>query len=407
MRNDDDGGSVLPDPTDVLGGSLDPLGEPADLADFRLAVRAVVAEAAPAGRIAELDERAEFDAELHARLAGAGVLAAGAGDRHGGIGDVRHQMAAVEEVAAGPTSMAVALVVHYLVLDLLTSHGTPAQQERWLGPLMSGRATAAFALTEPGAGTDVAGGMVTTAKRTDGGWTLDGHKTWIAGAARADVHVVLARSAPVGGAGVDGITTFLVPADTPGVRTSPFGAVGLRAAHPCDLELDAVAVPDDAVVGTVDAGFRELMRSLNRERLNAASGAAGAARGALAHTLAYARDREAFSRSLGSFQAVQHRLVDGVVALEAARGLLRRAGEVAAGGGRADLLSSMAKLACSEAAVRITSDGLETLGAAGLSTGRPLQRWFRDVRLWVIAPLANDMVRNYLGERHLGLPRSF
>ena len=393
--------------TDEIGRLADPLAEPADRVALREAMRKMIAEISPTERTLELDSQSRFDDELYAGLAGLGALSTGAGKHNGGAGDVRDQMAVVEELAAGPTSMAVAMIVHFLVIDLITTRASIGQQERWLAPLLSGEAKASFALTEPAAGTDIANGMQTTGKKVGDEWVLNGRKTWISGAARADVFVILARTAPPQNSTVDGITMFLVPAGSPGISVSNFGGVGLRAADPCDVILDNVSVPDSAVMGEEHRGFRLLMGSLNRERLNAAAGAIGAARGALTYTIDYARDRTAFDRQLGSFQAVQHRLVDGAIALESARGLLRRAGDIAAGGGRADLISSMAKVACSEAAVKITQDGLETLGAAGLNNHGPLQRWFRDVRLWVVAPLANDMVRNYLGERLLDLPRSF
>jgi acyl-CoA dehydrogenase len=395
------------DVTDRIGREADPIAEPTERADLRQVVRDLIAEVAPTDRTLELDDREEFDDALHAGLAKIGAMSLGAREEHGGMGDVREQMAVVEELGAGPTSMAVTMVVHYMGVHILTSHGSQEQRDRWLTPLLAGEVKVSFALSEPGAGTDIASGMRARATKTDGGWAISGQKTWISGAQRADFFVVLARTADLDGATVDGITMFLVPADTPGITVREIPTVAVHGLDTNEVYFDGVEVPDSGVIGEPHKGFRLVIGTLNRERLNSAAGAIGAARGALEYTADYAAGRQAFGKSIGSFQTVQHRLVDGALAVEAGRGLLQRAATVEAAGGRADLLSSLAKIACTEAAVKVTQDAMETLGGAGLSREVPVQRWFRDVRLWVFAPLANDMVRNYLGERLLELPRSF
>ena len=150
-----------------------------------------------------------------------------------------------------------------------------------------------------------------------------------------------------------------------------------------------------------------MLATLNRERINCAASAQGIARGALAVALERAHHRHAFGRPIGAFQSLQHRLVDGAVALEAAASLTVRAAAVEAAGGRADLLASMAKLAASEVAVKVTSDGMQLYGGWGMDRTLPIQRYFRDARLYTFAPVTNEMARNYLGQRLLGLPRSF
>lgn len=393
--------------TDAAGLAADPVADPPERRELRRELRKLVGATSPVDRTLALDEAEEFDDELHTALKRLGVFAIGGHPDHGGDGDLRDQVAVIEELGAGPTSMAVFMVVHYMGTHILSAHGSAAQRQRWLDPLMAGDAKVSFALSEPGAGTDIAAGMRTVARRDGDGWVLSGQKTWISGARRADVLVVLARTSPADGSTVDGITMFLVPAGAPGLRVRELRTVAVHGLDTDEVFLDDVRVGADAVVGEVDRGFRLVLGTLNRERINAAAGAVGAATGALAAAVAYARERTAFGSTLGAFQAVQHRMVDGALAVEAARSLLARAAAVEAAGGRADLLSSMAKIAASEAAVKVTTDGMEILGGAGFSRELPMQRWFRDVRLWVFAPLANDMVRNYLGERLLGLPRSF
>lgn len=393
--------------TDARGRNTDPLAESSEQQQLRSTIRALVESVAPVDRTLELDDREEFDDTLHKRLAELGVMAIGAPEDVGGTGDIRDQAIVIEELAAGPTSMAVNMVVHYMGVEVFGSHGSAQHKADWLDRLLTGEAKFSFALSEPGAGTDIARGMRTTAQLSEGNWVINGQKTWISGATHADVFLVVARTAPIDKVAVDGVTMFVVPADTPGIVVRELPTVAVHGLSTCEVFFDNVTVPESAVIGEVHRGFRMLFDTLNRERINAAAGSIGAARGALEYAVNYAKERNAFGRSIGAFQAVQHRLVDDALAIESARGLLVRAAAVQAAGGRADVLSSMAKLAASEAAVKVTQDGMEVLGGAGFSREIPMQRWFRDVRLWVFAPLANDMVRNNLGTTLLGLPKAF
>jgi alkylation response protein AidB-like acyl-CoA dehydrogenase len=395
------------DITDEVGLAADPVDDTEERAALRAELRRLIAATSPTERALTLDRQERFDDELHERLRELDVFAIGAHPEQGGAGDIRDQIVVIQELAAGPTSMAVFIIVHYMATHILTAHGSPEQRRQWLSRLATGEAKASFALSEPGGGTDIARAMRTTARRVDDGWVISGQKTWISGATRADVLMLLARTAPADDSSVDGITMFLLPRDTPGVQVREIPTVAVHGLDTCEVFLDDVKLPESAVIGEVDAGFRQVIQTLNRERINAAAGAVGAATGALRTAAEYARQRAAFGATLGAFQAIQHRLVDGALAVESARGLLVRAAEVEAAGGRADLLSSTAKIVASEAAVKVTQDGMEILGGAGFSLEYPMQQWFRDVRLWVFAPLANDMVRNYLAERLFGLPRSF
>lgn len=393
--------------SDLIGAVADPIADTDERRQLRSTLADVVESVAPIQTTLDLDDREEFDDTLHRKLAELGIMAVGAPESAGGIGDIRDQALVVEELAAGPTSMAINMVVHYMGLEVFGAHGSPKQQRDWLSRLVTGDAKFSFALSEPGAGTDIARGMKTTAVRDGGDWVISGQKTWISGATQADVFLVVARTAPLGPSAVEGVTMFVVPADTPGIIVRELPTVAVHSLSTCEVYFDKVRVPDSAVVGLPDKGFRNLLGTLNRERINAAAGCVGAAQAALEYTVGYAAERQAFGRSIGTFQAVQHRLVDDAVALEGARGLLARAAAAEAAGGRADILSGMAKLAASEAAVRTTQNCMETLGGAGLSREIPIQRWWRDIRLWVFAPLANDMVRNNLGTQLLRLPKSF
>jgi alkylation response protein AidB-like acyl-CoA dehydrogenase len=249
--------------------------------------------------------------------------------------------------------------------------------------------------------------MQTRARAVDGGWRIDGQKMWTSGATLADHIVVLARTSPISGSPVAGITTFLVPADASGLTVRPIDTFGIHGMSTCEVFLDDVAVTDDAVIGDVGAGMRQVFATVNREGLNAAAATLGVGRGALELVVAYSKERRVFDKPIGAFQVPQHWMVDGAVALEAARSLMVRAAHIEANGGRADVLTAMAKLVASEAAVDIALKGMQLMGGLGYSRQVAMQRYFRDGRLWSFSPLTNEMVRNRIGEQHLGLPRSY
>jgi len=373
---------------------------------LREAVREIIAGVAPADRITALDEKEEFDDELAVALGAAGMFGGGP-DRGWVTGDIRDQAAVIEELAAGPTSMAVYTIVHYMAVHLVSMYGSPLQRERWLTPLESGEIRASFALSEAEGGTDVLRAMTTSVRRdAAGSWILNGRKRWIGAVQRAELLVVLAKDVD-GPAGVDAVTMLCVPGDTPGIHAREIDTVSIRGLDTNEVTFEDVRLPADAVLGQPGSGFRQVLSTLNRERINCAASALGIARGALRVSVERAGDREAFGRPIGAFQVLQHRLVDGALAVEAAAGLLARATAIEAAGGRADLVASMAKIAASDAAIRVTTDGVQLFGGYGLDRTLPIQRYFRDARLYTIAPLTNEMMRNHLGEKLLGLPRSF
>jgi len=384
-----------------------PFDQSEEQADLRSMVRSIVEQIATPQRLSDFDEREAFDEELYSALAESGLVQL-EGDVDGTPSSHESQTIVLEELGATATSIAVSFVVQYMAVTLLSQHGTPAQRERYLAPLFEGAHRAAFALTEPGGGTDVARAMKTRAsRRPEGGWVLNGAKMWISGATDCGFLVVLARTAPIEKSAVGGITMFLVPAATPGITVNEMDTVAIHGLSTCEVGFADVVLDDDAVLGDVDRGFRQLIATLNGERLNAAAVALGIARGAHHASLDYVRGREAFGRPIGGFQILQHRLVDEAVKIEAARGLLQRAARQADGGAAAETLSAMAKLAASDAATTATENGMRALGGSGLSREYPMQRYWRDARLYTFAPLTDEMMHNFIAEHHLALPRSY
>ncbi|WP_082579327.1 acyl-CoA dehydrogenase family protein [Arthrobacter sp. Soil736] len=376
--------------------------------ELRTRLVQLLAEHVTAERLTAHDEDETYDVELFRVLAKAGFVQlestiGGTAAKH------RSQTVVLEELGARATSMGVSFVVQYMGVQLLHSYGTRDQQERFLAPLFAGDAKMSFALSEPAGGTDVARAMTTRAvEQPDGSFLINGAKKWIGGASDADYLIVLARTSDIRRSSIDGITMFIVPRDTPGIATQPIDTMGIRALEQCDIEFTNVTVPAELVLGEVDKGFRHVLGTLNGERLNGAAVALGIARGALDYAVEYVKERNAFGRPIGAFQALQHKLVDSSVKVESARLLLEKAATASDDLAEADeTLSAMAKLAAADAATTATDVGMRAMGGWGFLRQLPMQRYFRDARLYTFAPLTDDMIRNYIGEKHLGLPRSY
>lgn len=368
---------------------------------FAEAVDGAILRTARQEHVQRLDNEKRFDDALHAALAALGVMGVGVPEADGGSGgSAVEQVLALERLGDRATSMGVFMVVHFMATHLLADYGSAEQKSRLLPPLCRGETKFAFALTEPGGGTDVLASVRTRARRDGDGWRLSGSKIWISGAARADWLIVLARTAEHR---TRGFTMFLVPRTAPGLAVRELDTMAIHGLDTCEVAFDDVALSADAVLGALDQGFPQVLATLNAERLHAAAVACGIARGAHRFALDYAKERRAFGKPIGQFQALQHRLVRSGVGLEAAWLLTLRA----AAGPADDVASAMAKLAASEAALQATHVGMEILGGAGFDMALPMQRWFRDARLYVFAPLTNDMIANHLAERWLGLPRGF
>ncbi|RSZ63847.1 acyl-CoA dehydrogenase [Corynebacterium hylobatis] len=385
------------------------LADTPDVAEVRARVRRVLAEHVTPERLAEHDENETYDLELYNELAAAGLIRLET-EIDGRKAAHQSQVTVLEELGAGATSVGVSIVVQYMGVELLHSFGNSAQRQEFLAPLLAGDARMSFALSEPDGGTDVARAMKTRAtRRADGSYVLNGRKKWIGGASTANFLLVLARTTEIERSSIDGITMFILPRSTPGITTTPIDTMGIRALEQADIVFEDVVIPAEFVLGEVDRGFRQVLATLNGERLNGAAVALGIGRGALEHAVAYAKDREAFGRPVGAFQALQHELVDAAVKIESARLLLHNAARTSdeAEGGANETLSAMAKLAASEAGTTASDIGMRVMGGWGFLRQLPMQRYFRDARLYTFAPLTDEMIRNYIGEKHLGLPRSY
>lgn len=259
----------------------------------------------------------------------------------------------------------------------ITLGGFDAQRAAWLSRVAKGEAMTAFAMTEPDAGSDVSG-LATSAQRHGDGWRLDGRKTLISNAGIADIYCVFATTDRA--AGSRGISCFLVPADTQGLRF--VDAQVLSAPHPLgELAFEACRMPADALLGDENAGFKLGMRTLDRLRPTVAAAACGMAARALDEALTHARTRKQFGEPLAAFQLVQSKLATMATELTAARLLVYRAAwEADHGAERITLEAAMAKAYATEAAQRIVDQAVQIIGGRGVLADHPVDRLYRAVR---------------------------
>ncbi|MEO8296403.1 MAG: acyl-CoA dehydrogenase family protein [Burkholderiales bacterium] len=368
-------------------------------------VRDTIATVSPPHRFQQLDTAKRFDHELHAALGSIGVLGLGVPAQSGGSGgSCVDQMVALRALGNGATSMGMVCVVHFLCTRILHANASPDQRGHCLRPLATGASKAAFCLTEAEGGTDILRVMQTAARREGDDFVISGTKTWICGGELADFFIVVARTSP---GKTDGVSMFIVPRQTPGITVRRIDTFAVNAYDVCEVAFNDVRVPATALLGTEGAGFRQLLAMLNAERLSVSANALGMAQGAMALAAEYARQRKAFGKTLSEMQAVQLKLANAAVAYELAWSYVVGAAQACDRGEAVDVDSAICKLAAVNAAELAAQVGMEIMGAAAFDVASPMQRYYRDHRLYVIAPLNNDMSRSLIAERYFGFRRGF
>lgn len=364
-----------------------------------------IGRTSPLEKVQALDAAKKFDDDLHATLAQLGVWGLGVHERHGGSGGSNiEQILALRALGNLATSMAVFCVVQFMVTRLLKDNANEEQKRKYLEPLAAGRMKASFCLTEAGGGTDILRAMKTRAVKRDGMYRITGAKMWISGATTSDFYVVLARTAE---GKTEGVSMLLVPSDAPGISAREVDTFAINGYDTCQVYFDDVAVPEANLLGAEGSGFRRVLATLNSERINAAAVALGIAQGALQYAAEYAKVRPAFKRTLSELQAVQHMLANAATELEMAWTFLLQTAQLDDEGAPVDVASSMVKLAASNVAKRAADVGMDVMGGAGFDTSSPMQRYYRDHRLYVFAPLNDQMCRNLIAERYFGFKRAF
>jgi len=358
-------------------------------------------EVAP--RAAEIDRDDAFPRDLYARLADLGLLGLTLPPAYGGSGaDTLTWTLAQEEIARASAAVAHAQLLATILGELLLAHGSEVQQSRWLPAMARGEAICAIAQTEPGGGSDVAG-IQTTARATADGWVLNGTKRFITAAMVCDLAVVVATTDR--NLGRDGIALFLVEHGTPGFqRGGKDHVMGLHGVGTGELVLDDCRVPRTALLGSERGGFKRAMESLNVGRIGIAAQALGVAQAALDAAVAYAKSRVAFGRPIAELQAIQFMLADMSAQIEAVRLLARRAACLRDRGRPVARAAAEAKLLAAETAVRVTSDALQIHGASGYVSDFPIERLYRDARVYPIFEGTSQIQRLVIARQLLREP---
>ncbi|WP_405730295.1 acyl-CoA dehydrogenase family protein [Streptomyces sp. NBC_00028] len=300
-----------------------------------------------------------------------------------------------ESLAYACTEAETALALQGLGAHPVHAHGTPAQRARWLPRVSEGSAVAAFALSEPGAGSDAAALSLRAEPDGTDGWRLTGEKCWISNAPEADFYTLFARTG--GAAGARGVTAFLVPADRPGLTGA---ALDMLSPHPIGtLAFDAVPVTADDVLGEVDRGFWVAMGTLNLFRPSVGAFAVGMAQAALDATLAHTAQRDAFGGKLKDLQSVAHEVAELALRTDAAR-LMVYAAATAYDEGAPDVpkRAAMAKLLATETAQHVVDKAVQLHGARALRRGHLLEHLYREVRAPRIYEGASEVQRGIIAK---------
>ena len=343
-------------------------------------------------RAAELDENEVHPEALYQKMAALGLFGITVPESLGGVGaDCLAYAIVMEELSRGTAAVADHCGLVELVGSLLALHGTAEQQERYLAPLLAYRRRCAYAITEAGAGSDVAG-IRTTAERTADGWSLSGEKLWIHNAPVADFAVVLARTDP--SAGKRGMSIFLVDADRAGyAKGKKERKMGQRASPVGALSFDKVELSKDALLGEEGRGFHMMMSILDKGRIGIGALAVGIVQAALDQSIDYAKARRQFDRPIADFQAVQWMIADMAKAAHGARLMVRDAAERMDRGERSSLYCSMAKCLASDAAVEQTANAIQVHGGMGYIRGVEVERLYRDAKITQIYEGTNQIQR--------------
>jgi alkylation response protein AidB-like acyl-CoA dehydrogenase len=352
-------------------------------------------------RARQWDEEERFPSEIVPELAALGLLGIKIPERYGGAGlDMSAYAIAVEEAARVDGSLALTIASHNgLGTGHILSVGTEEQKEKYLSRAATGEWLAAWALTEPGSGSDSAG-LRTTAVRRGDEWLISGSKMFITQGSVGGFCIVLARTnfdVPA----QRGITAFIVDTKAAGYSASKkLKKLGCRSSDTVEITLDQVCVSDRERLGEVDQGFLDTMRILDGGRISIGAMALGLGRGALAMGLAYAKDRAAFGKPIAEFQAIQWMLADAQTELDAAELLVRRAAWLADNDRRFTTEASMAKLFASEVATRVCNNMLQIHGGYGYTREFDVERHLRDAKLCEIGE-GTSQVQRMVISKHL------
>lgn len=361
----------------------------------------VAAEVRPKAH--EVDVTSEFNWQAVRKGAALGLLGLSIPEKYGGAGvDALSAAIAIEELGWGCGSTALALAAHNgLGTEPIVKFGSEALKQKWLTLVSSGKnKLGSLALTEPGAGSDLQGGVRTKAERRGNEWVINGSKMWTTNASIAEYIITLVRTDA--GAGSRSLSLILVPTNTPGLKIGPAEKkMGLHGSPTHAVTYEDVHVPLENLVGEEGRGLHEALSTLNGGRISIGALALGLAQAAYEYALAYAKERRAFNARLADYQAIQWMLADAATEIEAARSLLYRAAWLKEQKRPYIKEASMAKLFATEMAERVCRNAIQIHGGYGYSAEYPVERIYRDARLMTIGEGTSEIQRMVIARQIL------
>lgn len=358
----------------------------------------------------EKDRQAEYPHEFVRAFADNGWLGMLVPEEYGGSGlGVTEAAIMLHEICASGAGTSGASPIHFYVFPPtpIIKYGSEAMKRKYLPLICSGEIVMAFGVTEPNAGTDTSR-IQTRAQRRGEGWVVNGRKVWTTNAQRATKVLLLARTSERDPARpLAGMTLFFADFDRKAIAVREIEKLGRSAVDSNEIFIDGLEVADADVVGTVGDGFYHLLDSLNPERIVVGIEAVGIGRAALDRAVGYAKERIVFDRPIGKNQAIAHPLARAQAELDAAELMCLKAAWLFDHGRPCGREANAAKLVAAEAGFAACDVALQTLGGYGYAKEFHVERWWREVRLYKIAPVSQQMALNYLAEHVLGLPRSY
>jgi butyryl-CoA dehydrogenase len=344
-----------------------------------------------------------FDLEIVKKIAQQGYLGAIIPQEYGGAGlDYLSYGLIVEEIGRGDSAVRTVISVQTsLVCSAILRWGTEEQKQRYLPRLCAGEWLGCFGLTEPDTGSDAAN-QRTRARKTDGGWVINGAKMWISMGNYARLALIFAQTDPE--LGYKGLGCFLVETDQAGFKPQPIEhKMGLHASDTASIALEDVEVAEDGLLGQIGDGFKVAMSALDSGRYSVAAGCVGICQGCVEESVSYAKQREQFGRPIASFQLIQGMIADMVLKTEASRMLVWRAGWLKDMGRPNTLETSVAKLHATEAAVECANTAIQVHGGAGYVDDHPVERYFRDVRVTTLYEGTSQIQKLIIGRAMTGI----
>jgi alkylation response protein AidB-like acyl-CoA dehydrogenase len=346
-------------------------------------------------------EETTFPDWVFTRMGELGFLGLDKPEAYGGQGgDYYTSLVLAEEIVhAHCGGLAMGLAVHTdMAMPPILAFGTEEQKQEWVVPAIAGRKILCLGITEPDAGSDVAG-IKTVAKRDDDGYVINGSKTYITNGHRADAIVLVTKTDPE--AAYDGFTLFLVPMDAEGViREKRLRKLGMHASDTALLAFQDVHVPESAVLGQIGKGFYHIMWELQGERLIGAAGCVAGAQHVFDRTLQYAKERKAFGREIGRFQVIRHKFAEMATKIETARQLVYTTAWRFQNGEYPVREISMAKLYAARIAVEVADDCIQIHGGAGYMVEYGIERVWRDMRLNRIGAGTDEIMLDVIGRSY-------